>query len=86
LTVSSGVAAPDVTQTCTSLNDLGVSHGQCVSTLQEFSYFSAGDKSGQGATDAVGFCKETDAIITILGGGGLKGIGITFGQCVNFVT
>ena len=85
LTVSSGFAAPDVSQTCTSVVDLGLGHGQCVAAVQELDYFSNGNNDGQGATDAVGFCKQIDGISKILGGGGLKGIGITFGECVNFV-
>jgi hypothetical protein len=86
LLVSSGLAAPDASQFCTALNDLGQqNHGQCVSLVQEVSYSQNGNKSGQGATDAVGFCKEVDAILKVVGSGGLKGIGFTFGQCVNAV-
>jgi hypothetical protein len=82
LLVSSGAAAPDASQMCTALNDLATSHGQCVSTLQEVSYSS----SGLGATDAVAFCKQLDAISKIIGDGGLlKGAGLTFGECVTFV-
>ena len=84
MTVSSGFAAPDVSQTCTSLDDVGLSHGQCVAAAQELSYFSNSDKDGQGTTGAVGFCKQIDGISKILGGGGLQAIGITFGECVNF--
>jgi hypothetical protein len=56
-----------------------------LAAAQELSYYSNGDKDGQGTTDAVGFCKQIDGISKILGGGGLQAIGITFGECVNFV-
>jgi len=80
--VSSGVVAPDASQLCTSLNDLALSHGECVSIVQEVDYPSG----GLGATDAVAFCKQLDAISKIIGDGGLlKGAGIPFGECVKFV-
>jgi hypothetical protein len=85
LTVSSGFAAPDTSQICTSLADVGLSHGQCVAAAQELRYSFNGNKDGQGATDPVEFCKQLDGTSKLFGGGGLHAVGITFGECVNFV-
>ena len=42
-------ATPGVSQLCTDLNDLGLSHGECVSTIQAF--------VNSGNANPVGVCK-----------------------------
>ena len=80
LMVASSAAAPDGSQFCSENTDLGLTtHGQCVSIVQEVLYDSTGIARDQGATGAVDFCKQIDALLR-LGGGSLN-----IGECVNLL-
>jgi hypothetical protein len=80
LMVASSVAAPDASQFCTENTELGLTtHGQCVSIVQEGLYGSTGIARDQGATGAVDFCKQIDALLRLDGGS------LNIGECVNLL-